>query len=55
MNEISILAEMKHPNIVQLKDVFLGEKSFYVVMELVKGEVLGEMMRKQNNFLLNDI
>jgi serine/threonine protein kinase len=55
LNEISILSQMKHRNFVQLQDVFFGERSFYVVMELVEGDVLGDMMRKHFPFNFGQI
>ena len=36
-NEIDILKQVDHPNIVKLFDVFDEEKSFSLVMELMTG------------------
>lgn len=36
-NEVSILAEMDHPNIVRYFESFREGSNFYIVMELVEG------------------
>ena len=37
MNEIQILKELNHPNIIQLYDVFLYDRNYYLVMDFVSG------------------
>ena len=36
-NEIDILKQVDHPNIVKLHDVYEDEKYFFLVMELMNG------------------
>jgi len=38
--EISVMHSLKHPNIVQLKDVLLTTRNIYLVLELITGEEL---------------
>lgn len=45
--ETSIMQDMKHPNIVQLLDVFEDEEHYYVVMEQVGGgELFDQIIEK---------
>ena len=43
MNEISILRHLKHPNIINLYEVYEGEDYVHLVFELIKG---GELQAK---------
>ena len=36
-NEIDILKQVDHPNIVKLHDIYEDEKYFFLVMELMEG------------------
>ena len=36
-NEIDILKQVDHPNIVKLFDIYEDEKYFFLVMELMRG------------------
>ena len=36
-NEIDILKQVDHPNIVKLHDIYEDEKHFFLVMELMTG------------------
>ena len=36
-NEIDILKQVDHPNIVKMHDVFEDDKYIYIVMELMQG------------------
>lgn len=36
-NEIDILKQIDHPNIVKMHQIFEDEKYFYIVMELLSG------------------
>lgn len=42
-NELSILGEKSHPNIIRIIDLLEDEENYYVVSELVKG---GELFRR---------
>ena len=37
LNEIKMMVEMDHPNIVRLHEVYDGGNSFYLVLELCTG------------------
>lgn len=45
-NEIDILKQVDHPNIVKLFDIYEDEKYFFLVMELMRG---GEVSSFLNN------
>ena len=52
-NEIDILKQVDHPNIVKLHDIYEDDKYFFLVMELMLGgEVSIQSMRTKPNFLL---
>lgn len=36
-NEIDILKQVDHPNIVKLHDIYEDEKYFFLIMELMTG------------------
>ena len=42
-NEISILAQVDHPNIIKIFEVYESNRSLYLIMELCKG---GELLKK---------
>ena len=48
INEVRILASIKHPNIISYKEAFLDQKSesLCIVMELVDGgDLYGQIMK----------
>jgi len=47
-NELSILGEKSHPNIIRIIDLFEDDLNFYVVSELVKGGELFKRLTKLN-------
>jgi len=53
-NEIEVLKVCKHPNVVQLYDVFEDRKNIFIIMELIQGEDLYEYLDKRD-FKLPDI
>eukprot|EP01130_Rhizamoeba_saxonica_P008722 TRINITY_DN3523_c0_g1_i2.p1 TRINITY_DN3523_c0_g1~~TRINITY_DN3523_c0_g1_i2.p1 ORF type:complete len:467 (-),score=118.17 TRINITY_DN3523_c0_g1_i2:70-1443(-) len=53
-NEIDVLRQCKHPNIVALKAVFETPKILYIVMELVSGGELYDEIVKRNAFSEKD-
>mmetsp|Transcript_26332 Transcript_26332/g.25512 ORF Transcript_26332/g.25512 Transcript_26332/m.25512 type:complete len:146 (+) Transcript_26332:201-638(+) len=47
MNEVKILKQLDHPNIIRMYEVFLDKKYMYIVTELVKGgELQDEILNK---------
>jgi serine/threonine protein kinase len=45
-NEISILRELKHKNIVKLEDVKVTKNHYYIVMEYCNGGSLSDCLKK---------
>jgi calcium-dependent protein kinase len=46
-NEINILKELDHPNIVKMYEFFEDEKRFYIVQEVCKGgELFDEILHR---------
>lgn len=52
--EIGILLRLKHPNIVQLKDLFETETHLYIILELVKGGELFERVVERGCYTEKD-
>ena len=53
-NEIDILKQVDHPNIVKLHDIYEDDKYFFLVMELMLGgEVSIQSLRIKPNFLFS--
>ncbi|CAD5114420.1 DgyrCDS3553 [Dimorphilus gyrociliatus] len=53
-NEITVLRKLKHPNIVQLLDVYEDKKSVYLVMELVTGGELFDRIVEKGSYTERD-
>ena len=49
-NELSILGDKSHPNIIRIIDLMEDEKNYYVVSELVKGGELFKRLMKLKSF-----
>ncbi|CAD8116732.1 unnamed protein product [Paramecium sonneborni] len=50
-NEILIMQKLKHDNIVQLTDIYVGENTFYLILEYLEGKSLDEIFQyQQSNF-----
>ena len=49
-NELSILGEKSHPNIIRIIDLMEDEKNYYVVSELVRGGELFKRLTKLKTF-----
>jgi serine/threonine protein kinase len=45
MNEAKIQYKLQHPNIVQLREFLIEQGKFYIVMEYIEGETLGQSLR----------
>ena len=50
LNEIDILKQIDHPNIVKLIDVFEDERHFCLVMELMTGGELFDLIVQKDHF-----
>lgn len=54
--EASFLANLDHPNLVQVTDFFEEDGRYYLVMAYIKGENLGDLMAKRGRpFPLNQV
>jgi calcium/calmodulin-dependent protein kinase I len=53
-NEINILSEVDHPNIVKLYEAFETDEYFYIVMELMQGGELFDRIIEQEFFSENE-
>ena len=49
LNEVLSMQNLKHPNLVQLKEFYIESKHFYILMEYVEGETFKNYMK--GNFL----
>jgi calcium/calmodulin-dependent protein kinase I len=49
-NELSILGEKSHPNIIRIVDLIEDNDNYYVVSELVKGGELFKRLTKVSSF-----
>ncbi|KRX01998.1 Protein kinase-like domain [Pseudocohnilembus persalinus] len=49
-NEVEILTQIDHPNIVKLYEIFEDDCNFYMVLELMKGGELFERIVEQEHF-----
>jgi serine/threonine protein kinase len=49
-NELSILSEKSHPNLIRIVDLIEDNECYYVVSEVVKGGELFKRLCKVNNF-----
>jgi len=49
-NELSILGEKSHPNIIRIVDLMEDKENYYVVSELVKGGELFKRLSKVKSF-----
>ncbi|XP_046862647.1 calcium/calmodulin-dependent protein kinase type IV-like [Xenia sp. Carnegie-2017] len=52
--EIGILLRLKHPNIIQLKDLFETNQHLYIILELVKGGELFERVVERGCYTEKD-
>ena len=49
-NELVILGEKSHPNLIRVIDLMEDDENYYVVSEVVKGGELFKRLTKVNNF-----
>jgi len=53
-NEINILRELDHPNIVKMYEFFEDEKRYYIVTEICKGGELFDEIIARGKFTERD-
>lgn len=53
-NEINILKQLDHPNIVKMYEFFQDEKRYYIITELCKGGELFDEIISRGHFNEND-
>lgn len=49
-NEISIMCQLDHPNIVRIEEVYLSVNEIYIVQELCLGGDLFDRLEEQENY-----
>lgn len=49
-NELRILSECRHPNIMDVQDIIEDENNFYIVSELIEGGSIFERLKKKKRF-----
>lgn len=55
MNEIEIMKELHHKNIMKLEEIHESNNSIYLVMELLKGGELFEQISKKKRIEVEDV
>ena len=53
-NEINILKDLDHPNILKMYEFFEDEKRYYIVTDICKGGELFDEIVKRGKFSEND-
>ena len=54
INEINIMRNLNHPNIIKLYEVYEGEFHIYLVLELLKGGELFDRIIKKGHYVERD-
>ncbi len=49
-NELRILSECRHPNIMDVQDIIEDENNFYIVSELIEGGSIFERLKRKKKF-----
>lgn len=47
-HEVEILRELKHPNIINLRECFEGDTSYYMILDLMNGNTLSNYLKKKH-------
>lgn len=47
MNEVKTLQNLKHPNIVKIKEFYIEPKHFYLVLEYLNGKSLKHLINSR--------
>lgn len=47
MNEVKTLQNLKHPNIVKIKEFYVEPKHFYLVLEYLNGKSLKHLLNSR--------
>ena len=53
-NEISILKDLDHPNIIKMYEFFEDLKRFYIVMDIMKGGELFDVLEEKGKMSEKD-
>ena len=49
MNEVKVLAMLRHPNIIEYRESFLHERAMMIVMEYAAGGSLHDLIQERAN------
>ncbi len=49
-NELRILSECRHPNIMDVQDIIEDENNFYIVSEPIEGGSIFERLKRKKKF-----
>lgn len=47
LREIKVMQELRHPNIVWLKDVIYLQKNFFMVMDFIETDLMKLVLKKE--------
>ena len=53
-NELSIMRELDHPNVVKFVEIFVSSEKFYIVMEYLRGKNLREYVKEKGALSENE-
>lgn len=48
-NELSIMRELDHPNIIKFGEIFVNSQKFFIVMEYCGGKSLRDYVKQKQN------
>ena len=54
MNEIHVLSELDHPNIIRIFEYYESENSLYIITEYLDGGELFDKISEKENFHENE-
>ena len=50
LNELQILHDLSHPNIMGVKQLLKDKKNYYIISEIISGGELYELINKEKYF-----
>jgi calcium-dependent protein kinase len=53
INEISVLREIEHPNVIKLYEVYESKNNIHLILELLKGGELFNQIKEKGHFSEN--